>query len=187
MARRYNNRRNSSNSTTVLVLLGVAVGYSNLKELSDEQIQLLTNAVQIIAVIIVLVFGYIICRSIHKLLGARKQSMSKVDSMNGVSFEYYLASLLRKQGYKNVRLTEKYDLGIDIIAKKDGIAWGIQTKRHNNLVKVAAVRQAYTALAHYKCDRAMVVTNSTFSNPATVLARETNTVLVDRRQLAKWI
>ena len=107
--------------------------------------------------------------------------------MGGVKFEYYLADILRKRGYTDVKVTEKYDLGVDIIAKKDGITWGVQAKRYKSMVKVAAVRAAYTALPHYGCDRAMVVSNSTYSRPAHTLAKETETVLVDRELLAKWV
>jgi len=95
--------------------------------------------------------------------------------------------LLRKRGYTNIQLTEKYDLGVDIIAKKDGVTWGIQAKRYNSPVKAEAVRQAYTALTRYKCDRAMVITNSTYSNPARMLAKDNQIPLIDREALSEWI
>lgn len=110
-----------------------------------------------------------------------------IDHMSGVEFEHYMVGLLRKRGYKHIRMTEKYDLGIDIIGKKDGITWGIQVKRYSNTVGPNAVRQAYTALSHYGCDRAMVISNSTYSNPARILANKTHTVLIDRHQLATWM
>lgn len=107
--------------------------------------------------------------------------------MDGLAFEKYVAELLKEQGYSNVVLTERYDFGVDIIAVKDGVRWGIQVKRYSSMVKVAAVRQVVTALRTYNCQRAMVVTNSVFSRPATVLARSNDCVLVDRDELAKWI
>lgn len=64
-----------------------------------------------------------------------------VDTMDGTMFEYYVAQLLIDRGYTNVSLTERYDYGVDIIAEKDGIRWGVQTKRYSGLVKAAAVRQ----------------------------------------------
>ena len=45
--------------------------------------------------------------------------------MTGIEFEKYVAKYLQKQGYKT-ELTEKYDLGIDIVAVKDGIRYGVQ-------------------------------------------------------------
>ena len=109
-------------------------------------------------------------------------SLSDIDKMTGLEFEKYVAFLLKQQGYINVRLTEKYDLGIDIIAIKDGITWGIQVKRYSGLVKANAIRQVITALKHYNCDRAMVITNSTYSNIAITLAKSNKCVLVDRFQ-----
>lgn len=114
-------------------------------------------------------------------------TLANIDSMSGLEFERYLADLLRRRGYTSIRLTEKYDLGIDIIAQKDGITWGIQAKRYSGLVKAAAIRQAYTALARYKCDRAMVISNSTYSRPARLLAQDTKSVLVDREELSNWV
>jgi restriction system protein len=103
--------------------------------------------------------------------------------MTGLEFEKYVAKLLKSQGYKHVRLTEKYDLGVDIIAEKEGMRWGIQVKRYSGLVKADAVRQAVTALKLYNCDRAMVVTNSHFSHTAKELASSNDCVLIDKNRL----
>ena len=110
--------------------------------------------------------------------------LQDVDSMDGISFEHYMAQLLAERGYSNVSLTEQYDYGVDIIAEKDGVRWGIQTKRYSGLVKAEAVRQVVTGLRLYGCDRAMVVTNSTYSNVAKRLAEGNDCVLIDRDGLA---
>lgn len=110
-----------------------------------------------------------------------------VDAMDGTDFEHYVASLLTAQGYDDVKLTERYDLGVDIVANKNGIRWGIQAKRHSGLVKASAVRQVVTALKHYHCDRAIVITNSTYSKVATRLANSNDCILIDRPVLARWI
>ena len=110
--------------------------------------------------------------------------LQDVDSMDGISFEYYIAQLLAERGYSNISLTEQYDYGVDIIAEKDGVRWGVQTKRYSGLVKAEAVRQVVTGLRLYGCDRAMVVTNSTYSNVAKRLAEGNDCVLIDRDGLA---
>ncbi len=107
--------------------------------------------------------------------------------MDGVSFEYYIAQLLANHGYRNISLTEQYDYGIDIIAEKDGVRWGVQVKRYTGLVKAEAVRQVVTGLRLYGCDRAMVVTNSTYSNVAKRLAEGNDCVLIDRDGLATLV
>ncbi len=57
-------------------------------------------------------------------------SMASIDNMTGLEFEKYVARLLKSQGYKHIRLTEKYDLGVDITAEKVSIRWVIQVKRY---------------------------------------------------------
>ena len=114
----------------------------------------------------------------------RNLRLRDVDSMDGITFEQYVAQLLMERGYINVSLTEQYDYGVDIIAEKDGICWGIQAKRYSGLVKAAAVRQVVTGLRLYGCDRAMVITNSTYSNVARRLAEGNDCILIDRKGLA---
>ncbi|MFZ2545068.1 MAG: restriction endonuclease [Candidatus Saccharimonadales bacterium] len=121
------------------------------------------------------------------ILIARRRfaKLRDIDSMNGLDFEQYVAGLLRKNGFHNVSLTERYDFGVDIIAEKDGVRWGIQAKRHSGLVKAAAVRQVVTGLRLYNCDQAMVITNSTYSVVARRLATGNDCVLVDRMGLMR--
>lgn len=111
--------------------------------------------------------------------------LSDVDTMDGLVFEKYVANLLKQQGYSNISLTEQYDYGVDIIATKDGICWGIQVKRYSGLVKAEAVRQVVTGLRVYGCDRAIVITNSVFSRVARQLADSNDCVLIDRSGLAR--
>ncbi len=113
----------------------------------------------------------------------RSHTLRDIDAMDGVEFERYVARHLSKCGYTNICLTEKYDYGIDIVASKDGIRWGIQVKRYTGLVKADAVRQAVTGLRLYGCERAMVITNSEFSNVAVRLAESNDCVLIGRNEL----
>jgi restriction system protein len=105
--------------------------------------------------------------------------------MDGLAFEKYVAKLLKQQGYSNISLTEQCDYGVDIIANRDGICWGIQVKRYSGLVKAEAVRQVVTGLRVYGCNRAMVISNSVFSSVAIQLANSNECVLVDRSELAR--
>ncbi|TXG77778.1 restriction endonuclease [Patescibacteria group bacterium] len=123
-------------------------------------------------------------RLIYKTVAwVRSRKLSSVDTMNGISFEHYVAQILIDHGYMNVSLTEQYDYGVDIIAEKDGVRWGIQAKRYSGLVKAAAVRQVVTGLRLYNCDRGMVITNSTFSTVARHLADGNDCMLIDRAGL----
>lgn len=126
-------------------------------------------------------------RRISRWRLSHNPTMAAVDRMTGLEFEKYIATLLKLQSYSHVTLTEEYDLGVDIIAHKDGVRWGIQVKCYSGLVKAEAVRQVVTALKHYKCDQAMVVTNNVFSVTARKLAVSNGCLLVDRDGLLQWL
>ena len=81
------------------------------------------------ALIVMLIVVFVVRSAIKNFRAKRVFSAADIDNMNGVKFEYYLADLLRARGYTDVKVTEKYDLGVDIIAQKDGITWGVQAKR----------------------------------------------------------
>jgi restriction system protein len=190
MARRYKRKSNDSFIDEAAGIIGIlifAVGYTKYNELSESNPDLIPFIIASGVLLGALVLVFAVRSFIKKLKIKKTFTMSDIDNMGGVKFEYYLADILRKRGFTNVKVTEKYDLGVDIIAKKDGVTWGIQAKRYKSMVKVAAVRAAYTALSHYGCDRAMVVTNNYYSNPAKTLAAETSTVLIGRDELAKWV
>ena len=138
----------------------------------------------LIAAIILLFVARLVVKLVRKFHTVRRDlHLRDIDTMNGIDFEHYIAQLLVERGCNSVSLTEKYDYGVDIVAEKDGIRWGIQVKRHSGLVKAAAVRQVVTGLRLYDCDRAMVITNSTFSNVAQRLAAGNDCVLIDRTKL----
>lgn len=141
---------------------------------------------------VTVVMAIVLAIKIFRRLSLRRQKrildISGVDTMDGLVFERYVAHLLKKRGYSGIKLTERYDFGVDIIAHKDGVVWGIQVKRYKGLVKAEAVRQVVTGLKRYGCDRAMVITNSSaFSRVARDLATSNDCLLIDRRALSDWI
>lgn len=188
MARRYKQNGNLTDEAALLISLVVFLfGYTKYNVIRESSPELLPY-IHIGGAVLLIVTVFFMIRSFIKRMRIKKVfTMSDIDNMDGVKFEYYLADILRKRGYTNVRVTEKYDFGVDIVAKKDNVTWGIQAKRYSSMVKASAVRAAYTALSHYGCERAMVVSNNYFSNPAKTLAFDTNTVLIDRETLTKWV
>lgn len=159
----------------IVVLVGTAAWAHR-----DQLVHIAYIAVVVIACLLVLFLSWKFVRHLLTDTG-------DIDGMDGLEFERYVADLLRKNSYRNVSLTERFDLGVDIIAEKDGVRWGIQVKRHSRLVKAAAVRQAVTGLPLYGCDRAMVITNSTYSTVAQRLATGNNCLLIDRAGLNRLI
>jgi restriction system protein len=109
------------------------------------------------------------------------------DKMSGLEFEKQIVIWLKLVGYKQVRKTEYFDQGIDIIAAKPGKIVGVQVKRSNKPVGIAAVRAAVTGLKIYGCSHAMVVTNYRFTNKAISLAKTNDCQLVNGIDLKKSI
>jgi HJR/Mrr/RecB family endonuclease len=151
-----------SYSILLILVAGLVIGHSRIVE----------YVLLIIAVLILI-------KLLIKLRRYIKYKLSHIDTLTGLEFEKYVAKYLRKQGFKT-QITEKYDLGIDIVATKDGVRYGVQVKRHKGVVGANAVRQAVTALSLYDCDRAMVITNSYFSKTAIRLALSNDCILLDR-------
>lgn len=187
MARRRYRRYKKKDDTLsgVGVLVGIALlGAWQTQQYTSELILYGAIAVTILVGIV----GIFVTR---KYIQTRRRlhalQIADVDTMDPLKFEEYVAMLLRYQGFHNIRLTTKFDYGVDVIAEKDGVRWGVQVKRYSGQVKADAVRQVVTALIRYSCTRSMVVTNSTFSRPARVLAADNQCVLLDRDILAEWI
>ena len=134
---------------------------------------------RVVEYVLLIIAALVLIKLLIKLRRYIKYKLSHVDAMTGLEFEKHVAKYLRDQGYKT-KLTEKYDLGIDIVAVKGGIRYGVQVKRHKGVVGANAVRQAVTALNLYDCDRAMVITNSYFSKTAIRLALSNDCILLDR-------
>lgn len=170
---RHSRAQSNDRTHIIVVLVGVAA-WTQRAELE----QIAYTALVVLGCAFILQIGW-------KYLAYRQNiKFRSVDSMRSLEFEYYVAMLLKNNGYHNVSLTEKYDLGVDIIAEKDGVRWGVQVKHYSGLVKASAVRQVVTGLKLYGCDRAMVVTNSTYSATARKLAAGNDCELIDRRSLA---
>lgn len=189
MSRRYYRRRRKNDGISgTLLLVGIIAVVALYNKLPAETINLIIGAGLLVSgFVIALVLFVQFKRSQHEKQKLRALNLIDADYMDGLAFEKYVAELLKSQGYSKVTLTERYDYGIDIIALKDGIRWGVQVKRYSNMVKAEAVRQVVTALNKYHCQRSMVVTNSTFSRPAKVLADSNDCVLIGKDELAEWI
>lgn len=106
--------------------------------------------------------------------------------MTGKDFEVYVKEILKRIGYKNVRLTaHTNDYGIDILAEYKGELYGIQCKFYQKPVGVAAVQQAYAGSQYYECDWAVVVTNQTFTRQAINLSQSNDVILWNGETLEK--
>lgn len=109
---------------------------------------------------------------------------NKYDYMEGHDFEFYCAHLLQINGFQNVNVTQASgDQGIDIIALKGGVKYGIQCKCYSSDIGNKAVQEAFAGARFYDCHVPVVLTNQFFTSAAKELAQKTNVLLWDRNFL----
>jgi hypothetical protein len=121
----------------------------------------------------------------HKKI--RALQIANIDSMTGTEFELYLEKVLQNRGYHVSITGASGDLGVDLIASKGQDRIAIQVKRHSGTVSRRAISDAVAGMQHYRCNQAMVITNSRFTPGAITLARSTQCSLIDRNELVNWI
>ena len=113
---------------------------------------------------------------------------NKIDQLTGFEFELLIQKLLIKSGYHSVKITQASgDYGIDLLAKKNHVSYGFQCKRYQKNIGVSAIQQAYGGISYYHLDRAIVITNSYFTEAAYQLASVNDILLIDRTKLLKML
>src|SRR5437016_6261882 len=95
--------------------------------------------------------------------------LQTIDLMTGGEFEEFVVTLLEMRLFTASRVGGPNDMGIDIVAVKDGSRFAVQCKRYREQVPRTAVSDAVAAKSLHRCDRAMVVTNSMFTPGAVEL------------------
>lgn len=123
-------------------------------------------------------------RRAHRREALRTAGFPSIDRMDGTTFEYYVGELLRAGGGRVRHVGGTGDFGADLVVERAGQRVVVQTKRYAQPVGVAAVQQAVAARAHYGADFAMVVTNSSFTPAARLLAESNRVQLWDRLAVA---
>ena len=100
--------------------------------------------------------------------------------MTGLEYEKLVAKYLRHNGYNRVSVKKgSGDYGVDVVAYKGQHKYAIQCKYYSSPVGLSAVQEAVAGKAFYNCDRAMVVTNNTFTEAAFNLAQSNGVVLLE--------
>ena len=98
--------------------------------------------------------------------------LSKLRQIDPVKFEEYVAYIFEKQGYACHITSKSGDYGADIIAEDDKEKITIQVKRYsnNNRVGVGDIYPIHAAKDFYNCDKAILVTTSSLTRQAEILA-----------------
>lgn len=143
-----------------------------------------------IAIVAIVIFFYLIA-----VLSKRSDEdalvdidFSKIDEMEGHRFEYFIAKVLRENGFKNVNVTKASgDYGVDITANKNNQKWAFQCKRYSSNLGLKPIQEIYAGAKKYEADKAVVFTNVYFTPNAQTLAKTLNVELWDRDTLAAMI
>lgn len=108
----------------------------------------------------------------------------KVDSMDGITFEHYVADLLTKNGFTNVKVTSaSNDYGVDVTAYRLGDLYAVQCKNYSSALGNSCVQEVCAGMKYYTASKGVVITNSYFTQNAKILASQNNTELWDRDSL----
>jgi restriction system protein len=146
---------------------------------TDWPIRILLMAV----IAIIVAYFLIVYRKKHVQLG--NLGLKAIDVMSGQEFEKRLWVHFKDRGYEVKSTPLIGDWGADLILIKNGIRTVVQAKRYSKSVGLAAVQEAHTAKATYGCQKAMVITNASFTKGAKELARYNHVELWDREKLAQ--
>lgn len=119
----------------------------------------------------------------EELYGNKSYKIGTIDKLNGYEFEDFLSELFKSFGFDVEPTSYSGDYGADIIVKNAYEKMAIQAKNYSGKVGVEAIQQALSGKEYYKCDRAIVITNSYFTKQAIDLATVSKVELIDRDKL----
>lgn len=127
-------------------------------------------------------------RLLQQMESGLKYKIEYCDAMEGLDFENFCAEILEHNAFTNVSVTSgSSDQGIDILAEKSGIKYGIQCKCYSSSVGNKAVQEALAGRSYYGCHVGAVLTNQYFTQSAKELAERAGILLWDRDELQRLI
>lgn len=125
--------------------------------------------------------------ALERLTQETEYTIDDIDLMTGQEFENFIAELFSRLGYETEVTKASRDQGIDVVASKNGVKIGIQTKCYSGTIGNRAIQEAVAGKNYYRLDKAMVITNNYFTESAQQLARANSIVLWDRNTLKEKI
>ena len=111
--------------------------------------------------------------------------VSELVSIDPFKFEHICAAILEKQGFNNIRVTQKTnDKGVDIVATKFGQKYVVQCKRYKNTVGSPEMQTFVGAMKNSGAERGLFMTTGTFTREAELMAMANSIELIDRTRLS---
>lgn len=133
------------------------------------------------------ILGDIELEEFEEDFGSTKIDIGDFEELTGYEFEGYLKNLFTLLGYTVIQTSLSGDQGADLIISKDGEKSVVQTKKYAGNVSNGAVQEIVAAKNHYKAQKAIVVTNSSFTKSAIDLALSNEVELWDGSKLKNVI
>lgn len=180
-------------SSLVLIPTSLLLGFSYTK-ISTFQIALyITLGIDLIVILYSIVkFKYFKNKRINFVKELQNNtieinSMDDVDNMNSIEFEFFVRELFTKQGYKSWTTKKTHDNGADVVAEKNNERIAIQVKHSAKTINGYGVYQAERGKHNYKADRAILITNSEFTNQAKLDANRLDVKLIDEHDISLFL
>lgn len=108
-----------------------------------------------------------------------------VVASDGVAFENACLIDLQNLGWSATLTPPTGDQGVDILAKKNGISVAIQCKNYRAPVGNGAIQEVHAGKAFYEADVAVVVSLSSYTQSASLLAKKLRVLLLDQVSLKR--
>lgn len=144
----------------------------------------------IAAIVLICLFGImppVHATSDDDLELARLLTIEQIDRMHGLTFEAYVCRVLETQGYNVENIRASNDFGVDAVASRGKDRIAIQIKRSKHPIDRRAISDASAGKVFYKCNKAMVITNSTLTDSAMKFAQAIGCQIVDRDEFLRWV
>lgn len=131
--------------------------------------------------------GLLKLQRFEQSLQQKSTTLFDIDVMDGHEFEEFLFDLFTRLGYQVERKKKSGEQGLDLLLERHGERIACQVKRRKKPVGNKAIQEVIAARENYRCQRALVVTNSTFTLPAKQLAARCNIELWNREVIKEKI
>lgn len=181
---RYKSKNSIENGCATLMVGIIALAFLGGKT-GQANLVSLTQALMPLLIFLGIIMGLILVYREFRYYRLSKTGIFDIDKMTGTEFEERLMVLYRNLGYKVTHIGGTGDAGVDLIIEKYGRKTAVQAKRYQGYVGEAAVQQVHTGKDYYKCDDAILVSNSNFTQMAWKVAKATNIKLWSRNYLIK--
>ena len=109
------------------------------------------------------------------------------EDMDGIEYEHYCAKILNKSGWEAKVTTASGDQGVDVVAKKNHIVVAIQCKKYSSPVGNKAVQEINAGKGFINANKAIVVSNASYTPSAKELANKLEVGLFHHADLTRLI